>query len=224
MKAVSETNSKKPYSSDNLRKYQSSNPLKHLLIGRMQNVILDLCENCARAFEAPRILDAGCGEGINAVLLEKRIPEAKLTLLDTSEEALTYASGLCSARCAYCCASVTDLPFPDNSFDLVLCSEVLEHLDRPDLALSELLRVASGCVLISVPHEPWFRMGNFLALQNVRRWGDPPDHLNHWTLGGFQRWIRSCSNDWTAVFFRSFPWSIAILRREIWEYGQDRGG
>ena len=224
MKAAPETVFENTYSSGNLRKYRSANPLRRILVGRMQSTIVSLCEKCVGDAVAPRILDAGCGEGINAALLEKRLPRAKLTLLDVSEGALAYAASLCSGDCEFRCGSVMELPFPDGTFDLVLCSEVLEHLERPEGALAELQRVSSGSVLISVPHEPWFRAGNLLTLRNVKRFGDPPDHLNHWTFSGFRRWVLIRSDGWKNAFYRSFPWSIALLRREGIEPAGGRKG
>lgn len=51
-------------------------------------------------------------------------------------------------------ASVEALPFPDASFDTVICAEVLEHLpyDRFEPALKELKRVARDTVVLSLPH------------------------------------------------------------------------
>jgi hypothetical protein len=46
------------------------------------------------------------------------------------------------------------LPFADNQFDLVVCSETLEHVPEHTKAISELIRVASKAVVITVPHEP----------------------------------------------------------------------
>ena len=213
-KAASGTSSDNTYTSSNLRKYQSPNRLKRRLVRRMQDRIIELAAECCAGSGTPRILDAGCGEGLNAMLLEKRLPGARIVLLDASEDALDYARTLCSEKCDFQCGSVTELPFPDGSFDLVMCTEVLEHLEQPETALAELLRVSSGHVLISVPHEPWFCAGNLLALQNVKRLGNPPDHLNHWTSGSFHRWIRRHISGWTPVFYRSFPWLITLLRRD----------
>lgn len=52
------------------------------------------------------------------------------------------------------CASVLKLPFKDNSFDMVLCAEVLEHTSYSDFtkALSELYRVSKNKVIITLPH------------------------------------------------------------------------
>jgi ubiquinone/menaquinone biosynthesis C-methylase UbiE len=44
------------------------------------------------------------------------------------------------------------LPFPDNSFDAVTCSEVLEHIERPREAVAEMLRVARSMVAVTVPN------------------------------------------------------------------------
>jgi hypothetical protein len=47
---------------------------------------------------------------------------------------------------------VYKLPFPDESFDTVLCAETLEHLERPEEAVKELMRVSKRSVSISVPY------------------------------------------------------------------------
>ena len=43
------------------------------------------------------------------------------------------------------------LPYNDNSFDLVICSEVLEHLEHPEKALTEVIRVSKNTVSYLYP-------------------------------------------------------------------------
>ncbi len=214
MKAGSGNSSDRAYQSGNLRKYQSANPLRRILVRRMQERVARLALECCGRPGPVRVLDAGCGEGFNAAMLEKRMPGARIVLLDMSGEALEYARTLCSGHCEFRLGSVLELSFPEAAFDLVLCTEVLEHLEEPEQALSELLRVSSGRVLISVPEEPWFRAGNLLTLRNVRRLGNPPDHVNHWTYSGFRQWILQRTGGWSTVLCRSFPWTLALLQRE----------
>lgn len=69
--------------------------------------------------------------------------------------------------------AVDRLPFPDQSFDAVLCSEVLEHLDNLHHAFGELVRVARRYILISLPN-CWTA-----ARRRVRR---GTGHIGHYGL------------------------------------------
>lgn len=72
----------------------------------------------------------------------ERVTALDLTLPSISHERVVAVEG-----------DVTALEFPDNSFDVVLCTEVLEHIEPARLpdACGELSRVAAGHVLIGVP-------------------------------------------------------------------------
>jgi ubiquinone/menaquinone biosynthesis C-methylase UbiE len=107
-------------------------------------------------------------------------------------------------------ADVHHLPFPDNSFDLVLCLEVLEHVPDSRLGLRELLRVARDHVLVSVPHEPFFRGANLLRGKHVQALGNDPEHLHNYSGRAFRRLVA----DQAEVMYHgySFPWQIALLR------------
>lgn len=91
------------------------------------------------------IVDVGCGDGAITNELARRW---EVTGVDSSQTALDHVT----AKSVM--ADATDLPFEDRSFDLVLSSQMLEHLDPSDYtaALSEILRVAREYVLISVPY------------------------------------------------------------------------
>ena len=93
---------------------------------------------------------------------------------------------------------------------------MLEHLEDPAAALAELQRVAGYAVLLTVPDEPWFCMGNLLVCKHVRRFGNPPGHINHWTYRKFLSYVRShilCGGG-DLEHGKSFPWSVVLIRKE----------
>jgi ubiquinone/menaquinone biosynthesis C-methylase UbiE len=109
-----------------------------------------------------RVLDLGCGTGrhtcavarLKAVIAigldvsKTDILEAKKRLL--YEESLGKQGG---GAWGLLVADVTALPFKDNAFDCVICSEVLEHVHRQDTAVHEAARVIrpGKDLVISVP-------------------------------------------------------------------------
>lgn len=96
------------------------------------------------------LLDIGGAEGYKTYIV-KRLFNARCTTSDLSEEACRRAKEI------FCLKSITadihDLPFRNNEFDVVLCSETLEHAADVNRAIDELLRVAKNAIVITVPHE-----------------------------------------------------------------------
>jgi ubiquinone/menaquinone biosynthesis C-methylase UbiE len=96
-------------------------------------------------------LDVGCGDGALAHDLAERTG-ARVVAVDLSvkrvERARSRVAGLPVSQ-----AGVYALPFRDRSFPLVVCTDLLEHLDDPQAAVRELARVSSGHVLVTVPYK-----------------------------------------------------------------------
>jgi ubiquinone/menaquinone biosynthesis C-methylase UbiE len=89
----------------------------------------------ARSLSAGRVLELGCGEGI---LLDALTAVDKHGI-DPSIHALIRARRRSGAECAV--ARAEELPFPSESFDLVVAVGVMEHFERPDEATAEARRV-----------------------------------------------------------------------------------
>ncbi len=97
------------------------------------------------------LLDVGCGKGEPAQFLNRH-GLYRFTGFDAFEPYLRQCRGE-KIHDAYIQGDVRHLPFADNSFDTVMCLEVLEHLEKSDgdLLLRELERVASRQVILSTP-------------------------------------------------------------------------
>lgn len=178
------------YNPGNYEKYMTKNPLKRKMVERLNEKIVNYIERLCTEInkEKVKILDAGCGEGFISDLIDRNVENVQITGLEYTEEALKIARQM-NQNITLIQGDIYSMPFEDHAFDIVLCTEVLEHLEKPDLALQELARVAEYTVFLTVPDEPWFCMGNLLALKNVSRLGNPIDHINHWTYRGFAKYI-----------------------------------
>lgn len=184
--------------SSNLAKHQNPNPLQRWLINRYN----DQLDTLLALLQPQHLLDVGTGEGFTI----KRHPHA--VGLDFSHSALRYGQtefGLPKLTQG----DIFNLPFAENSFDCVLCLEVLEHLAEPEQALNNLLTVSKKWVIVSVPWEPLFRGLNFLRGRHWQRLGNHPEHLQNWSITSFREFIGE-----PIYHGRREPWQIAVTQKE----------
>jgi ubiquinone/menaquinone biosynthesis C-methylase UbiE len=87
------------------------------------------------------VLDIGTGPGVLLVELARLRPDLRLTGIDLSADMVSAAKRNLADRGVVQVADVTDLPFADGSFDLVVSSLSLHHWDDPEAAASQLARV-----------------------------------------------------------------------------------
>jgi SAM-dependent methyltransferase len=95
--------------------------------------------------------DIGGAEGYKAALV-RELFDVDVTSCDLSEEACRRAREIYGVEARG--IDIHALPFADGEFDVVLCSETLEHVPDIEGATRELLRIARRAVVITVPHEP----------------------------------------------------------------------
>jgi SAM-dependent methyltransferase len=154
-------------------KYNAHNPIARALVRGFLHSVTDLYKRTA----AGRALEVGCGEGRLATELLKAHRPAHFEACDV---ALRPAADI-DPQIVLREASIYALPYPDSSFDLVICCEVLEHLRDPAAGLAELARVSSRHVLLSTPWEPVWRLLNIARGRYLRDLGNTPGHVQHFS-------------------------------------------
>jgi SAM-dependent methyltransferase len=99
------------------------------------------------------IVDIGCGVGDLLAEVHRRCPGATLHGLDFSAKAIEKARARFHSDSFLCHVLHQDIPYPSHEFDVVLCTDVLEHLEYPKRIVEELVRICrpGGMVVIVVP-------------------------------------------------------------------------
>lgn len=97
--------------------------------------------------EGKQVLEVGCNEGfLSQALIEEG---CKVTSCDYDQVQIDKAKQIFGIEAIK--ANINDLPFSNDSFDVVVAGEVLEHIENPFVGLSELFRVARERIIISIP-------------------------------------------------------------------------
>ncbi len=122
------------------------------LAGLIERARLRQVLRWARAAHPRRVLDIGCGEG---VLLDAFDDGVSVVGVDLNLASLRTCRREKPARPILQADGTEPLPFADGSFDVVLCTEVLEHVPQPRAMIAEIGRVCSpqGRVVLTVPME-----------------------------------------------------------------------
>ncbi len=185
-------------------KYAAKNPIaRKLMTGFMAALDASLpAEPPANVFEI------GMGEGEVAERIRTRYGAVAIAGLDLPDDGLaqhwTHRSlvGLFGDAGA--------LPIRDDSCDLVLAIEVLEHLPDPRAALRELARIARRDVVLSVPNEPIWRALNLVRGSYLRSFGNTPGHIQHWSARSFSAMISEYFD--VVSVAKPLPWTVVRAR------------
>jgi 2-polyprenyl-3-methyl-5-hydroxy-6-metoxy-1,4-benzoquinol methylase len=116
----------------------------------------------AQLADGLKALDAGCGTGYGLRILDEA-GAARVVGVDISAEAVGQASKLNeSERVEILQGDIGQLPFSDGEFNLVVCFEVIEHVEQREAILDELARVLGddGILCISTPNSRVYPPGN----------------------------------------------------------------
>jgi 2-polyprenyl-3-methyl-5-hydroxy-6-metoxy-1,4-benzoquinol methylase len=188
-------------------KHETRNPIVRWLVAGFNRNAAELAARTG----AREVHEVGCGEGV----LSRQLAEAGFLVLGTdfSEQIVEIAR----ARAAetrldlrFEARDVRELDPAVHAAELVVCCEVLEHLEDPDGALDVLSRLAKPWLLASVPREPLWRALNCLRGRYLGSLGNTPGHLQHWSRRGFLRFL---ARRFDVIEVRApLPWTMALCR------------
>jgi SAM-dependent methyltransferase len=150
-----------------------------------------------------RILDAGCGSGRNMVELARF---GTVTGVELSQTSVALARARDTGEVI--AGSVLEMPFADDSFDVAVTLDVIEHLEDDLAALRELRRTVApgGSLLVTVPAYQWLWSGH--------------DEINHhhrrYTRRSLQRVAEQAGwKQLRTTYFNSLLLPVAILLRVL---------
>jgi 2-polyprenyl-3-methyl-5-hydroxy-6-metoxy-1,4-benzoquinol methylase len=189
-------------------KYGSTNPLVKRLMNGFETTLDELFARAAPS----SILDIGCGEAVLTSRWAAQLGDGRVVGVDLADPKLA-AEWARRARPNLELRTLDvsgGLPYGDGEFSLVCATEVLEHVPAPEQVVAEMARVASGHLLVSVPHEPLWRGLNVARGAYLGSLGNTPGHINHWSKRAF---VRMLSRHGDVIEARSpFPWTMLLVR------------
>jgi len=156
------------------------------------------------------IKEVGCGAGFSMEHIKRAVPDAKLCGSDI-DPVLVEMARKKNPGVSFETESIYELPDADNSYDVVICLEVLEHLENPKAALKELCRISKSKVIISTPREPIWCALNMARGKYWTSLGNTPGHINHWSSRGLRTFV---SSELTVQDVRTpLPWTVVLAKK-----------
>ncbi len=154
--------------------YSSKNPLiKYVHMGRLKKIIGLIPKR-----KNMKILDAGCGEGQLLSMVLKKFGLSNLKLYGTDITSISLESAKKRIENAeFSLQDLRNLDYKDEFFDLIMCTEVIEHIPEYKKVLKEFERILKkgGILIISFPNEFLWNVSRFfLGRKSIKN----PDHYN----------------------------------------------
>lgn len=152
--------------------YNSGNPLVRFVHRQRLRVIANLLP----ATDGLRVLDAGCGEGHLTQQMQRRRPGGAYFGADATTVALDKARARCPFG-TFHLVELSALDFADEFFDVIVATEVLEHVIHYEAVIGELKRVLKpgGLLIVTFPNEVLWTISRFVLR---RRPVKIVDHVN----------------------------------------------
>lgn len=194
-----------------MKEYDNNNPISQTLLRNFYHAIGTAIKS---AEMVERVLELGCGPGESTKRLTSMLGPIHLEASDVDQMYVDKLNALYVPRIfpyKFTTESVTDIKRTDNSFDLLIALEVLEHVEDFKESVKELFRVTSRYVLISVPNEPLWRLLNIVRGKYIATLGNTPGHVNHFSYNSLRELIAPHGIIKKAMF--PLPWIVILSEK-----------
>jgi hypothetical protein len=189
-------------------KYGTRNPIARRMVAGFDRALSGL----VKKIKPHTIHEVGCGEGYWVTRWNKEGFDARGT--DFSHQVIEMArtngrsNGVDESR--FEARSIYDVTPGRDSAELIVCCEVLEHLQAPENAMQALQRIVERDLIISVPREPLWCILNMARGKYLSGLGNTPGHLQNWSQRGI---ISLASQRFDIVEVLSpLPWTMLHCR------------
>ncbi|MBA8882546.1 class I SAM-dependent methyltransferase [Dokdonella fugitiva] len=189
-------------------KYRTANPIAR----RLMRGFLDAFDSLVERVPVSNALEIGCGEGELSIRLARR--GFRVRGCDISADIVgearrrAHAAGV---EASFWPQPIETIDVAAEAAPLVVCCEVLEHVDDPLRAIDALAGLARPHLIASVPREPLWRALNMARGKYLGALGNTPGHVNHWGRGAF---LQLMSRRFDILQVRSpLPWTMVLCRR-----------
>ncbi len=186
-------------------KYASNNPIaRHLMDGFFASFdqLLGMTPDLS-------VHEIGCGEGH----LSARIAATGRRVHSTDFSPAVIHSAKQQndlPNVTYEAISVYELTADRHRAPIIVCCEVLEHLEEPEKALEVIAQLAQGHLIFSVPREPIWRLLNMARGAYWSDLGNTPGHLQNWSTTAFRRMISQYFD--IVELKKPLPWTMVLCK------------
>ncbi|MEK6834707.1 MAG: class I SAM-dependent methyltransferase [Nanoarchaeota archaeon] len=186
--------------------YKSKNKLVRWLFNKRQQV----ASHYIYKIKPNKLLDIGCGDGSFIRRIKNKFPNIKVFGVDANPN-IKYLNSVFKEK-IFSQQDLLNLSFKKNSFDAIICLDVLEHIKNLNLALNEIKRVLNkdGYLITSEPTENFlYKSLRFLYKGTYSEKYGPGAGAHYWNAKKIDRFIKN--NGFTKISSKKIPFFLPLL-------------